>query len=187
MEWIVSVYRETLPISVRARIFFRRNGFASGMSAAFRMPLRAFASPATAIRQTSRASIAGSSLYTGPIRSSSVLKSSVAQSWSRSSAKIPSQPTSLSRCFSTRTSPLRSADKLTGHDGVKAKAPPSQTKRIALLIVLGLAGIGAVFYSEELQHGYGAARRSGRVVGTLAVCINEWVKFWYGESVIICA
>ncbi|OQE21069.1 hypothetical protein PENSTE_c012G09192 [Penicillium steckii] len=144
------------------------------MSAAFRMPLRAFASPATAIRQTSKASIAGSSLYTGPISSSSVLKSSVAQSWSRNSAKIPSQPTSLSRCFSTRTSPLRSANKLTGHDGVKAKAPPSQTKRIALLIVLGLAGIGAVFYSEELQHGYGAARRSGRVVGTLAVCINDY-------------
>lgn len=143
------------------------------MSAAFRMPLRAFASPATAIQQTSRTSIAGSSPFLSSGYSSPILKSSVTHTCNRGFTKIPSQPSSLSRCFSTRTSPLRSADKSTGHDGVKAKTRPSQTKRIVLLVALGLIGVGAVFYSEEIQHGYGAARRSGRVVGTLAVCINE--------------
>lgn len=144
------------------------------MSAAFRMPLRAFASPATAIQQTSRTSIAGSSPFLSSGYSSPILKSSVTHTCNRGFTKIPSQPSSLSRCFSTRTSPLRSADKSTGHDGVKAKTRPSQTKRIVLLVALGLIGVGAVFYSEEIQHGYGAARRSGRVVGTLAVCINDY-------------
>lgn len=41
------------------------------------------------------------------------------------------------------------------------------------LIVLGVLGVGAVTFSDEFQHAYRAAARSGRVVGTLAVCINE--------------
>lgn len=80
----------------------------------------------------------------------------------------------MSRHFSTRVSPLRSEqESVTGDKNVKAKASPSQKKPIALLIFLGLLGVGAAVYSEELKHAYGAARRSGRVVGTLAVCINE--------------
>lgn len=62
------------------------------------------------------------------------------------------------------------------NDGSKVNPSASQKKKkkpIALLVILGLLGVGAVVYSEELKHGYGAARRSGRVVGTLAVCINE--------------
>lgn len=145
-------------------ILSRRSGFLFGMSAAFRVPLRAFANPAT--RQTSRASIAGFSLPQNVLRSSSFSGAIAPRSWSRHSYDVRPRPT-LSRSFSTRTSPLWSAETK------QAKSAPSQRKPIALLIVLGLLGVGAAVYSEELKHGYGAARRSGRVVGTLAVCINE--------------
>ncbi|KAJ5403258.1 hypothetical protein N7509_003129 [Penicillium cosmopolitanum] len=147
------------------------------MSAAFRVPLRAFANPATAIRQTSTTSIASPALSLRAVRpSSSPLGSIASKLWSRQSSEVRSQATSSSRCFSTRTSPLRSAEEnVTSNEGVKSKPGPSQSKKpIALLVVLGLLGVGAAVYSEELKHGYGAARRSGRVVGTLAVCINDY-------------
>lgn len=159
-----------------ARNYLCRNGFSFGMSAAFRVPLRAFANPATAIRQTSTTSIASPALSLRAVRpSSSPLGSIASKLWSRQSSEVRSQATSSSRCFSTRTSPLRSAEEnVTSNEGVKSKPGPSQSKKpIALLVVLGLLGVGAAVYSEELKHGYGAARRSGRVVGTLAVCINE--------------
>jgi aarF domain-containing kinase len=35
-----------------------------------------------------------------------------------------------------------------------------------------LAG-SVLFFSDEVKHGYIAAERTGRVVTTLAVCINE--------------
>lgn len=163
-------------LEICARNYLCRNGFSFGMSAAFRVPLRAFANPATAIRQTSTTSIASPALSLGAVRPSSLPLGSIASKlWSLQSSEVRSQTTSFSRCFSTRNSPLRSAEEnVTKNEGVKSKPGPSQSKKpIALLVVLGLLGVGAAVYSEELKHGYGAARRSGRVVGTLAVCINE--------------
>jgi aarF domain-containing kinase len=58
------------------------------------------------------------------------------------------------------------------NDGPKAK-PPQSNKAIKYLIALSILGAGAVVYSDEIKHAYHAAGRSGRVVGTLAVCINE--------------
>lgn len=146
------------------------------MSAAFRVPLRAFANPATAIRQASTTSIASPTLSLGAVCSPSSPSGSIASKlWRRHASEIRPQNNSFSRGFSTRTSPLKSAeDNVTSSEGVKPKPGPSQSKKpIVLLVVLGLLGVGAAVYSEELKHGYGAARRSGRVVGTLAVCINE--------------
>lgn len=40
-------------------------------------------------------------------------------------------------------------------------------------IALGAFGVVAVSVSDTANHAYQAARRSGRVVGALAVCINE--------------
>jgi aarF domain-containing kinase len=41
------------------------------------------------------------------------------------------------------------------------------------LAIVGLLGVGAVTLSPNAKHAYEAAKRSGRVAGTLAVCINE--------------
>jgi aarF domain-containing kinase len=39
----------------------------------------------------------------------------------------------------------------------------------------GSAGLGALAFTDDLKHGYKAMERTGRVMGTLAVCINEYV------------
>lgn len=39
---------------------------------------------------------------------------------------------------------------------------------------VGTVGAGALFFTDEIKHGYAAAERTGRVVSTLAVCINEY-------------
>ena len=39
----------------------------------------------------------------------------------------------------------------------------------------GAAGAGALAFTDDLKHGYHAMERTGRVMGTLAVCINEYV------------
>jgi aarF domain-containing kinase len=40
-------------------------------------------------------------------------------------------------------------------------------------IITGIVGAAAVTLSDDARHLYRAAQRTGRVVGTLAVCINE--------------
>jgi aarF domain-containing kinase len=38
---------------------------------------------------------------------------------------------------------------------------------------LGVTATAAVAFGDDVRHAYGAFERTGRVVGTLAVCINE--------------
>lgn len=49
----------------------------------------------------------------------------------------------------------------------------SGKKWITYGIIGGVIAVGAVTFSDDARHIYRAAERSGRVVGTLAVCINE--------------
>lgn len=49
----------------------------------------------------------------------------------------------------------------------------TNNKAIKYGIVGGVLGVGAIVYSDDVQHLYRAAARTGRVVGALAVCINE--------------
>ncbi|KAA6410147.1 MAG: ABC1 family [Lasallia pustulata] len=38
----------------------------------------------------------------------------------------------------------------------------------------GAAGAGALAFTDDVKHGYAAVRRSGRVLSTLALCINDY-------------
>lgn len=40
--------------------------------------------------------------------------------------------------------------------------------------------MGAIAFTDDIKHGYKAVERAGRVLGTLAVCINEYV--FMGQS-----
>ena len=53
-----------------------------------------------------------------------------------------------------------------------AKKRGRRTKWVILASVAAV-GTGLVFYTDAGRFAYGAAERTGRVVGTLAVCINE--------------
>jgi aarF domain-containing kinase len=52
---------------------------------------------------------------------------------------------------------------------------PRRRRNVALAVAGGATGVGALTLTDDVKHTYKAIERTGRVVGTLAVCINEWV------------
>lgn len=135
-----------------------------------RVPLR-LANSTPAIRQAITAWTPGSSCFatSPPFRALSSICQFKAASW-----KQPCDLQTFSavprRGYATKTPTLFSA-KAQSNGGQSANT--GQTRLIKYLVVLGALGVGAAFFSNELKHAYHAAGRSGRVVGTLAVCINE--------------
>lgn len=57
----------------------------------------------------------------------------------------------------------------------QARSNGNGNKTLKYAVVGGVLGAGTIFYWDDIQHLYRAASRTGRVVGALAVCINEWV------------
>lgn len=139
------------------------------MSAAHRVPWRAFkVVPASVIGKTPYAS------RFSPL-------SSLSHSLQRPPVRFTCNPLSLTarRSFSARV-PL-----LSRQQGRTWKSAGSRRAdgRVLLkaLAYIGIFGIFElyvfwdlnVYIYEQARHVYGALKRSGRVVGTLAVCINE--------------
>lgn len=143
---------------------------------AFRLPLRALANPAPVVRQTPKASIANTSLGLDTrsllrpslISGAQVTKPCVSWGFVPNSFAGPSR-----RFFASKTSLLSAEGKSQENSGAGSKPAQSQSKGLKYLIVLGVLGVVGAVYHKEITHGYRAAKRSGRVVGTLAVCINE--------------
>lgn len=57
-----------------------------------------------------------------------------------------------------------------------SKPRPARSFHYKLALATATATMGTGFwigFSEDLRHGYAAAQRSGRVLLTLATCINE--------------
>lgn len=52
-----------------------------------------------------------------------------------------------------------------------AKILPHKFAQAAATVTIGIGFL--IGFSEDLKHGYAAAERSGRVLLTLALCINE--------------
>jgi aarF domain-containing kinase len=59
-----------------------------------------------------------------------------------------------------------------GSGGNNSRARPQKAVKYAAAAV-GTVGAGALVFSNDIKHAYAAVERSGRVVSTLAVCINE--------------
>lgn len=56
----------------------------------------------------------------------------------------------------------------------KARKPPRPRRgRNIVLAASGAAGVGALAFTDDVKHAYNAFERTGRVMGALAVCINE--------------
>ncbi|RDW60879.1 ABC1 family protein [Coleophoma cylindrospora] len=58
------------------------------------------------------------------------------------------------------------------------KAPgnnaPTRNRRIVFAAAGGSLAVGALAFTDDIKHSYKAAERTGRVVSTLAVCINDY-------------
>ncbi|KAJ5570886.1 hypothetical protein N7535_004546 [Penicillium sp. DV-2018c] len=151
------------------------------MSAVHRVPLRAFKTdPATVIGKTSTASTPGflsrtvpnSPLRLSPSNANNVLSSSRLQFLrARGSTLAASR-----RCFSVKPAPLFPVKSHSLPKRTQSNINPNGSQRSILkwFIIGSILGLGAVTFSDQAQHAYQAAQRSGRVVGALAVCINDY-------------
>lgn len=151
------------------------------MRAALRTPWRTTGfDPATVLRHTTtRSNFAPlNRLY----HSTSSTRSIVLNPKSTSRVQQPlcrpcTPPTSLSslrkQCYSISSAVAQEA----GNEG-RQSAPGqaennSNNNTIKYVVVGGVLGVGAIVYSDVVQHLYHAVARTGRVVSALAICINE--------------
>ena len=74
----------------------------------------------------------------------------------------------LQKQRNTASDAVRSASNTAkGNVKRRRKAP------VVLTAATGTLGAGTLFFTDDVKHGYAAVERTGRVVSTLAVCINE--------------
>lgn len=66
-----------------------------------------------------------------------------------------------------------SKSKTHGNGSQSAKSTSKKGGRVLFAAAGGALGVTAVALTDDVRHAYGAAERTGRVVSTLAVCINE--------------
>ncbi|GAA82597.1 ubiquinone biosynthesis protein [Aspergillus luchuensis IFO 4308] len=166
---------------VLARMIHTTALFEFGMRAALlRIPLRASNfDPAAVIRSAAKPSLACHPGNFAPL--SSISHRLV------SSNSVTTPPASCSKRFSgriaqsipratyaTRTSPLSESANSGQSDGKRSGSGQSRSKAIKYAVIGGTLVVGAVVFSDQVQHFYRAAARTGRVVGTLAVCINDY-------------
>ncbi|KAI9369109.1 ABC1 family-domain-containing protein [Aspergillus egyptiacus] len=137
------------------------------MRVALRTPLRASLAPAP-IRYTPTSA-------SGNICSQRSLQRVLPYRWASSSAKSNAASFSLHAPrtpFST-TSARSTPPQTTG--GRARQSGTSQSQRwIKYAVVGGIILVGAGTFSDDAKHLYRAVERTGRVVGTLAVCINDY-------------
>ncbi|CEL02608.1 Putative Ubiquinone biosynthesis protein [Aspergillus calidoustus] len=140
------------------------------MRVALRTPLRALSlEPMPIVRYTPSYSLKDLPLrrtvtYASTRRyghSSSPLTTTVKPSWPRAP-------------FSTRTSVLNESQQAAGGQGKQSGTGKPGKKWIKYGVIGGVILVGAVTFSSDAKHLYRAAERTGRVVGTLAVCINDY-------------
>lgn len=144
--------------------------FVSGMRVALRTPLRALGfDPAPVVRYTS-----GSALKGLARQDTRALPSAWTPGLSRSNASN-FLPRDSRAPFSTKAFRLSGSQETASGQGKKKQSGADQSgkKWIKYGIIGGVITVGAVTFSGDARHFYRAAERSGRVVGTLAVCINE--------------
>lgn len=77
---------------------------------------------------------------------------------------------------STRALPTTLARRSIRTRSVPVKPKNKRRRRILLATtgIIGTAAAGAVAISDEAKHYAAAAQRTGRVVTTLAICVNEY-------------
>lgn len=151
----------------------------SGMRAlALRTPLRFRASsgfgygPATVGRHTTPLN---TRLYNTAVANRPLSSSRIECRSSRTTCR-PSLPPSSRKQYSSSSEAVSDDAKKQSESESGTGSGQSRKKNNKALkygIVAGVFGVGAIVYSDEVQHLYRAATRTGRVVGALAVCINE--------------
>lgn len=147
---------------------------------AVRIPLRISKCDPAVIFKQNTYSLSSASSRSSIKLPSSVATASTPATWSRRRC-VPVQVLPgpfANRAFSSKSSALQAATEANGNNGgagreKESSGSSSQRKYIKYAVVGGVIGLAAVNFSDTARHYYGAIERSGRVLGSLAVCINE--------------
>ncbi|KAL4927220.1 ABC1 kinase family protein [Aspergillus undulatus] len=140
------------------------------MRVALRTPLRAFAlDPASVLRYTS-------SLATRQPSHRTALTSSCRWAFGLHRSNPVTVAPRDSRAFFTQSYRLSEAQQTANGKGEQSGtgSGSSGKKRFKYGLIGGVVLVGTVTFSDDARHIYRAAARTGRVVGTLAVCINDY-------------
>lgn len=54
------------------------------------------------------------------------------------------------------------------------ETPKRRRGRVVVAVTAAAVGVAAIAFKDDAKHAYRGAERSGRVLGTLALCINEY-------------
>lgn len=152
-----------------------------GMRVALRTPLRASDFDPAAVFRYNPNGFFLSQASKRNYSSTSSLRSpaSIQSSWRgisrhHSHARSSFRTCPSSRFYSTKTpilpEDIKSRDNRSGHSGSQR----SRRRLLKYAIIAGVVGATTVTLSDDVRHLYRAAQRTGRVVGTLAVCINDY-------------
>ncbi|RAL16486.1 ABC1 kinase family protein [Aspergillus homomorphus CBS 101889] len=144
------------------------------MRAALRIPLRASSNfdPAAVIRSNLahlNSPLTRPSTSPTPSRLFSSFPSATTPSAATEQRRLCDRVSPLFRArnASTSATPIQ-------NDGRQSGSGGSRSRIIKYGVIGGTILIGAVVFSDQVQHYYSAAARTGRVVGALAVCINDY-------------
>ncbi|RAL05765.1 ABC1 kinase family protein [Aspergillus ibericus CBS 121593] len=147
------------------------------MRAPLRIPLRACNFDPAAVIRSSKPSLAVSAAHAAPttlLRRRLISSSTTAPSVHSQRLTGRFAPSVPQATYATRTSPLLESAKAEQHDRKQSGSGQSRRRVIKYAVIGGTIVVGAVVFSDQVQHIYRAAARTGRVVGTLAVCINDY-------------
>lgn len=85
-----------------------------------------------------------------------------------------SNPWTCNRCLQHARGTSRILRQTKHYSTRTNEIPKSKTRgKIVLAATVTALGVGGIVFTDELKHAYQGAQRSGRVIGALAVCINE--------------
>jgi aarF domain-containing kinase len=86
-----------------------------------------------------------------------------------------SNPWTCTRCLHQAQGGLRTLKQVKEYSTRTNKIPrPRRRGRVLLAATGGALGLGAISFTDDVKHAYEAVERTGRVVSTLALCINEY-------------
>jgi aarF domain-containing kinase len=85
-----------------------------------------------------------------------------------------SNPWTCTRCLHQAQGGLRTLKQVKEYSTRTKRIPrPKRRGRVLLAATGGALGLGAISFTDDVKHAYEAVERTGRVVSTLALCINE--------------
>lgn len=86
-------------------------------------------------------------------------------------------PWTCKKCLLQSRRGPRNLRQIRGYASSSKQSIRPKRRRVVLAAAGGALALSALPFGDDAKHAYNAVERTGRVVSTLAVCMNEYVNF----------